>query len=91
LDRIAKNSHEFLQKVSNAIIESLNTSAGQEITDELLGNALKENPGMTVKEWNRIKEGFVVFIFSEFLDEFPDVKAEFSEHIYNDLRAKEES
>lgn len=90
MEKIAKNSIEFIDKTSKAIVDTLNTPRGQELVAGLRKTALEENPDMTVAEWDHIKEGFIAYIFNEFMEKFPDMKLEFAEHIYNDLIAREE-
>ena len=48
---IAKNTTEFLDTVSSAIVKTMNTTEiGQELTEKLLDMKLAENPNMTKEE-----------------------------------------
>ena len=86
---IAKNTTEFLDTVSSAIVKTMNTTEiGQELTEKLLDMKLAENPNMTKEEWNIVKQQFLVFMFHNFIKETPQAMQELGEHIYNELNAE---
>ena len=86
---IANNTTEFLDTVSSAIVETMNTTEiGQELTEKLLEMKLAENPNMTKEEWNKTKQQFLVYLFHSFIKETPQAMQELGEHIYNELNAE---
>jgi hypothetical protein len=86
---IAKNTTEFLDTVSSAIVKTMNTTEiGQELTEKLLEMKLAENPNMTKEEWNKTKQQFLIFMFHSFIKETPQAMQELGEHIYNELNAE---
>ena len=86
---IAKNTTEFLDTVSSAIVKTMNTTEiGQGLTEELLKMKLSENPNLTQEEWNIVKQQFLVFLFHSFIKETPQAMQELGEHIYNELNAE---
>lgn len=84
---IANSTKEFYNNVGSGIIDALNTEAGQEITNKLLAEKLKENPSMTTEEWTRTKQELVAFIFCEYMKNTPQAMQELATHTYNELRA----
>lgn len=85
---IASNFNEFIEKVSEAERKMLNTEMGQQLTQDLLEMKLKENPNMTVEEWQQTKSEFMTFIFTMFVKENPVAMEELGTHLYNELRNK---
>lgn len=83
---IANSYNEFVEKASDAIRVALNNEFGQELTKNLLENALKENPSMTKDEWNKMKSEFMTFIFAKFVMSNKDAMEELSSHVYDELR-----
>lgn len=83
---IANSYNEFVEKASDAIRVALNNEFGQELTKNLLDNALKENPNMTKDEWNKMKSEFMTFIFAKFVMSNKDAMEELSNHVYDELR-----
>ena len=88
-ESIAKNTTEFLDTVSSAIVKTMNTTEiGQELTEKLLNMKLAENPNLTKEEWDKTKQQFISFLFHSFIKETPQAMQELGEHIYNELNAK---
>ena len=85
---IGNNLTEFLDRVTSAEMEILNTEAGQEIVSELLEKSLELNPNMTAEEWAKIKQDFMVFLFSETMKVEPELMKELATHTYNEIRGE---
>lgn len=83
---IANSYNEFVEKASDAIRVALNNDFGQELTKNLLQNALKNNPNMTKEEWSKMKSEFMTFIFAKFVTSNKDAMEELSTHVYDELR-----
>ena len=74
--QIANNFNEFIDKVSEAERQVLNSPAGQELTQKLLEMKLKQNPNMTPEEWKDTKSQFMTFMFAVFVKEVPEAMQE---------------
>lgn len=86
---IANSFNDFVGKTEVAIREVMNnTEIGQEISKNLLAEALKNNPNMTPEEWTQIKSQFMTFMFVNFVKENPEAMNELGAHVYNELREK---
>ena len=87
MQMIATSFNDFVGKAEAAIREVMNnTEIGQEISKNLLAEALKKNPNMTYEEWTQIKSQFMTFLFTNFVNENPEAMQELSAHVYNELR-----
>lgn len=82
---IAKNFEEFMEKSVNAETAVLNSEVGQELVGKLLEMKLAQNPNMTVEEWSKTKQEFMVFVFAEMLKFKPELMQEMGGHLYNEL------
>ena len=84
---IASNFKEFVQTASGAIKTALNeTEIGQQLTQELLNEALRKNPNMTEAEWSEIKSQFLTFMFAKLVTDRPELMEELGTHTYNELQ-----
>lgn len=83
---IAKNFDEYVDKVSSAVQTALNTPVGQELVQDLLNAKLAQNPHMTQEEWNRTKQQFMVFIFSQFVKDTPGAMKELAGHVWEEMQ-----
>lgn len=84
---IASNFKEFVQTASSAIKNALNeTEIGQQLSQELLKEALRKNPNMTQTEWNEIKSQFMTFMFAKLVSDRPGLMEELATHTYNELK-----
>jgi hypothetical protein len=45
----------------------------------------RQNPKMTVEEWQQTKSEFMTFLFCMFVKETPESIREMGEHIYNEI------
>lgn len=86
---IANDFNEFVNKISEAERESLNTPIGQECTEIILNQVLEKNPTLTGEEWKQIKSDFMTWIFCKLLEEYPVFMQECATHVYNELRGDE--
>ena len=86
---IAGSFDEFVEKITQAERQALNTPFGQEITEKLLAMKLAENPNMTQEEWRYTKSQFLTFLFAMFVKETPEAMAELAQHCWDELQAKE--
>ena len=87
--QIANNFNEFIDKVSEAERQVLNSPAGQELTQKLLEMKLKQNPNMTPEEWQDTKSQFMTFMFAVFVKEVPEAMQELGSHLWYELNAQE--
>lgn len=85
MNNVAENFDGFVEKVSDAIRKTLNTEAGQEITEQLLKLKLAENPQLTAEEWKNTKSDFMTYLFCMFIQENSEAMKELGEHVYNEL------
>ena len=69
---LATNFNDFIEKVSEAERTTLNSPAGQELTQKLLEMKLAQNPNMTPEEWKQTKSDFMTFMFFIFVKETPE-------------------
>ena len=83
---IAEDLSNFVDKVGKTILVGLNNPIGQQITEELLQMKLAENPGLSVAEWERTKEEFVMFLFVELMGADEGLMDEFAYHMWKRLR-----
>ena len=83
---IANNFDEFVEVISEAERKALNNEVGQKMTEELLKMKLESNPDMTPEEWQQTKSDFMYFIFNQILLNSPELRDEFSGHLYDKLR-----
>lgn len=84
---IASNFNEFVKTASSAIKTALNeTEIGQQLSQELLKEALRKNPNMTEAEWNEIKSKFMTFMFAKLVTDHPEFMEELATHTYNELQ-----
>lgn len=84
--QIANNYDEFVKKVTDAEMEMLNGDVGQELVQRLLEMKLASNPHLTVEEWNRTKQEFLVFLFAMLLDDKPELREELGRHLWKELQ-----
>lgn len=89
--QIANNYDEFVKKVTDAEMEMLNGDAGQELVQKLLEMKLASNPHLTVEEWNRTKQEFLVFLFAMLLDDKPELRDELGRHLWGELQKEAEN
>ena len=83
---LANDYDSFVQKILSAIMTALNEDY------EILRNLDREmrlaiEKGKTPDEWLKQKADILVTLFFLTLDECPQLKHEFSHHLYNALRA----
>ena len=88
---LANNMNKFLETTSAAVIDALNSKAGQEMTTQLLAMKLADKPDLTPEEWRKTKADFVLFLFHKAMKESPELMDEFGKHMYNHLRGTEKS
>jgi len=86
--QIANNFNEFIDKVSEAERQALNTPAGQELTQKLLEMKLEQNPNMTPEEWQDTKSQFMTFVFAMFVKEVPEAMQELGSRLWHELNAQ---
>lgn len=86
--QIANNFNEFIDKVSEAERQVLNSPAGQELTQKLLEMKLEQNPNMTPEEWKDTKSQFMTFMFAVFVKEVPEAMQELGSHLLHELNAQ---
>lgn len=89
--QIANSYDEFVKKVTDAEMEMLNGDAGQELVQKLLEMKLASNPHLTVEEWNRTKQEFLVFLFAMLLDDKPELRDELGRHLWGELQKEAEN
>ncbi len=82
---LATNFNDFIEKVSEAERTTLNSPAGQELTQKLLEMKLAQNPNMTPEEWKQTKSDFMTFMFFIFVKETPEAMREFGSHVWAEL------
>lgn len=87
---IAKNSKEFIEISSNAIVNVLNGEFGQKLTNDLRAEMLEKNPNLTEEEWSVAKNQFIVYLFDMLIKGNKELMNEFGTHIYNELREEAE-
>lgn len=85
---IARSFDEFVEKVTQAERNVLNTPLGQEVIKKLLAIKLLENPDMTQEEWQNVKNQFLTFLFAMFIKENPDAMEELARHCWDELQVK---
>ena len=85
MEKIAKNYDEFVDKVTTALMNTLNTETGQELTQQLLKLKLTENPDLTPEQWKDTKSQFMTYLFCMFVTDCPEAKQEIAEHVWNEL------
>lgn len=84
---IAENFKGFVDTASDAIRKMLNeTEIGQQLTKDILDEALRKNPNMTVEEWHDIKSQFMTFLFAKLVSDHPELMEELATHTYNELQ-----
>ena len=83
---LARDYDEFVTKALNGIKNGLNGEVGQALTQELLQNALTKNQNMTVEEWEKMKQDFMLFCFMKVLRESPELWEEFATHVWEELQ-----
>lgn len=88
--QIANDYNEFVKKVTDAEMEMLNGDVGQELVQKLLEMKLASNPHLTVEEWNRTKQEFLVFLFAMLLDDKPELRNELGMHLWGELQKEAE-
>lgn len=89
MEKIAKNYDEFVDKVTTALMNTLNTETGQELTKQLLELKLTENPDLTPEQWRDTKAQFMTYLFCMFVMDCPEAKREIAEHVWNELNKGE--
>lgn len=89
--QIANDYNEFVKKVADVEAAMLNSSdVGQELVQKLLEMKLASNPHLTVEEWNRTKQEFLVFLFAMLLDDKPELRDELGRHLWGELQKEAE-
>lgn len=84
---IAEDFKGFVDTASDAIRKMLNeTEIGQQLTKDVLDEALRKNPNMTAEEWQEIKSQFMTFLFAKLVSDHPELMEEFATHTYNELQ-----
>lgn len=84
---IAENFKGFVDTASDAIRKMLNeTEIGQQLTRDVLDEALRKNPNMTAEEWQDIKSQFMTFLFAKLVSDHPELMEELATHSYNELQ-----
>lgn len=84
---IAQNFKGFVDTASDAIRKMLNeTDIGQQLTKDVLDEALRKNPNMTAEEWQDIKSQFMTFLFAKLVSDHPELMEELATHTYNELQ-----
>lgn len=84
---IAENFKGFVYTASDAIRKMLNeTEIGQQLTKDVLDEALRKNPNMTAEEWQNIKSQFMTFLFAKLVSDHPELMEELATHTYNELQ-----
>lgn len=84
---IAENFKGFVDTASDAIRKMLNeTDIGQQLTKDVLDEALRKNPNMTAEEWQDIKSQFMTFLFAKLVSDHPELMEELATHTYNELQ-----
>jgi len=84
---IAENFKGFVDTASDAIRKMLNeTEIGQQLTKDVLDEALRKNPNMTAEEWQDIKSQFMTFLFAKLVSDHPELMEELATHAYNELQ-----
>lgn len=84
---IAENFKGFVDTASDAIRKMLNeTEIGQQLTKDVLDEALRKNPNMTAEEWQDIKSQFMTFLFAKLVSDHPELMEELATHTYNELQ-----
>lgn len=84
---IAENFKGFVDTASDAIRKMLNeTEIGQQLTKDILDEALRKNPNMTAEEWQDIKSQFMTFLFAKLVSDHPELMEELATHTYNELQ-----
>ena len=84
--KIAENFEQFVERVTDAEAATLNSPAGQALTEELLQMKLAQNPNMTAEEWAQTKSEFMTFLFAMFVKETPEATKELGGHVWNALQ-----
>ena len=88
---IANDYKDFITKVAHAMQDELNNGkAGQELSKELLEQALTKNPDMTDGEWRKIQRDFMMYSFFQIVKNSPELREEFSSHLWKELQSKTE-
>ena len=83
---IANSLNEFIAKVEQAERDTLNnTEHGQELSNMLLKETMKNYPDLTPEKWQEIKSEFLTFLFFEFMKNCPDAMNELATHTYNEI------
>ena len=85
---VAGSFDGFVEKVTRAERNVLNTPLGQEVVKNLLATKLAENPDMTQEEWQNVKNQFLTFLFAMFVKENPDAMEELAQHCWDELQVK---
>ena len=85
--QIANSFNEFIDTVAEAERQTLNSPAGQELTQKLLEMKLKQNPNMTSEEWQDTKSQFMTFMFAVFVKEVLEAMQELGSHLWHELYA----
>lgn len=92
MGQYASNLAEFTDKAVTALAKVLNdTEIGQKLMDDLLKQSLEKNPALTLEEWAKIKQDFLVFCFFAATKESPEAMHELAGHVYNELRGESEN
>lgn len=88
---IASDFKEFIAKVADAKQDELNNGkAGQELSKDLLKQALTKNPDMTDGEWRKIQRDFMMYSFSQIVKNSPELREEFASHLWKELQSETE-
>ena len=83
---IAKNLDEMIDTLAEAGIKTMNTEAGQQITEELMKLEFSLNPNMTPDEWEDAKSRFLVYVIMDVIKNNDSIRNEFATHLYTELR-----
>lgn len=84
---IASNYKDFIAKVADAMQDELNNGkAGQELSKELLKQALTKNPEMTNEEWRKMQKDFMMYSFFQIVKKSPELRDEFASHLWKELQ-----
>lgn len=87
--KLAENLNQFNKTILDSIAKVMNTPKGQELARELRQQSFARNPKMTVAEWEKIKQDFLVFWYYQFIKETPEAMQELAEPVWTELRARE--
>lgn len=78
---LAKNYNEFVTKIISTEMDALNSEEGQGYIKALLDESLKKNPNLTLAEWSKIKQEFILYLFEQVMSKNPSLMNEFMGYV----------